>query len=495
MKMRTNGVLSDARSRVEAPAVRFRGLVHLLRQYRPPYWDMRFWATQALVAAIAGFHDSVEWFGLLPHLGTLYFVPISLFFVPVVYAALNFGLSGSVATALWCTVLSVPNFVVWHSGGERFGVMFQMAIINCIAVFVGNRVDKQMKARADAEAASRALQVSETKYRGLFETSGEGVLVVDRAGRIVECNAAASALLRISAEALRSRPAVEVLPAEIAAALGEAVARPRGTPKDVLLNSADDKGTWVEPLCTPLAEEEGSTQVVLRDVTEQKRHQAGLETYAAQIVSAQEEERRRVAQELHDETVQSLVLLCRKLDAVEAQNPGVSSVLVEGLRETRGFAESTVESLRGFIRGLRPATLDDLGLTPAVRRLVSELSSRSPVKGELVVRGRSQRLPAESELALFRIAQEALHNVERHSQASRVKLTLSYGQQKTKLVVADDGSGFSVPATLDDLANENKLGLMGMQERAKILGGKLVVHSAPGCGTTVIVELASSRDD
>jgi PAS domain S-box-containing protein len=467
-----------------------RGIADFLARFRPPLRDRRFWATQALVAGIALAHDELEYSGFLPHLGMAYFLPMSLFFIPVVYAALYFGLSGSVATALWCTLLSTPNWFFWHHGSERFGVISQMLIVDAVAVFVGSRVDQQLKARAEAEAASRALQVSETKYRGLFETAGEGVIVLDKSQRIVECNVAAGVLLRRSPEMLRDAALRDILPRDVASALSAAAFHPDAAASAIRLQAPDGGDVWVEAICTPFVEGEELAQVVLRDVTEQKRRQAGLETYAAHILRAQEEERQRIAQELHDETVQSLIVLCRKLDHRKL-NPVASTSAGEILREAHAEVESIVESVRGFARGLRPPILDDLGLTPAIDKLLDELTSRSAIEGSLVVNGPDQRLPADIELALFRIAQEAVHNVERHSDASHVKISLEYGPQTTQLAIADDGKGFVSPLPSDDLANERKLGLIGMQERARIVGGKLTIRSVLREGTSIVVEIPS----
>jgi signal transduction histidine kinase len=126
--------------------------------------------------------------------------------------------------------------------------------------------------------------------------------------------------------------------------------------------------------------------------------------------------------------------------------------------------------------------------------VLHELTSRSAIEGSLVVRGPDQRLPADVELALFRIAQEAVHNVERHSEASHVKISLEYRPQKTRLVIADDGKGFVSPLPPDDLANERKLGLIGMQERARIVGGKLAIRSVPCEGTKIVVEVPYPRE-
>jgi two-component system sensor histidine kinase UhpB len=244
----------------------------------------------------------------------------------------------------------------------------------------------------------------------------------------------------------------------------------------------------VGAVCTPFVEDEALAQVVLRDVTEQKRRQAGLETFAAQILRAQEDERQRIAQELHDDTVQSLIVLCRKLDDSQLK-PLASDSLVNALRAAHTDTESIIESVRGFARGLRPPMIDDLGLTPAIDKLLDELTARSSIRGDLVVRGPSRRLPAEIELALYRIAQEAVHNVERHSEAAHVTVSLHYGPSGARLVIADDGKGFVLPSAPDDLANERKLGLIGMQERARILGGQLVIHSVPRAGTRVVAEI------
>lgn len=465
----------------------------LLSRFRPPLRDRRFWATQALVAGIAVAHDGIELSGALPHFGMAYFLPASMFFIPVVYAALYFGLSGSVATALWCTLLSTPNWFYWHHGSERLGVISQMLIVDAVAVFVGSRVDQQMQARADAEAASRALEISEAKYRGLFETAGEGVLVLDRDDRIVECNVAASALLHGSPETLRNAAVRDVLPPEAASALAAAASHPRGMPNAIRLKGPAGNDVWVEAVSTPFVEDEGLAQVVLRDVTEQKRRQAGLETFAAQILRAQEDERQRIAQELHDDTVQSLIILCRKLDDSALKSSGPDA-LVNALREAHGDAEAIIESIRGFARGLRHPILDDLGLTLAIDKLLDELATRSSIQGDLAVRGPNRRLPAETELALFRIAQEAIYNVERHSEANRVKVSLSFGPQKTRLVIADDGKGFVLPPAPDGLANDKKLGLIGMQERARIVGGRLAIRSALREGTRIVAEIPLGGD-
>ncbi|MEK7872689.1 MAG: PAS domain-containing protein, partial [Chloroflexota bacterium] len=132
----------------------------------------------------------------------LSFIPVSLFFVPVVYAALNFGLAGAVATAAWCTLLTIPNIML-HSETERVREVLQLGIVDGIAVFVGQRVDREMSAREEAEDASAALRVSEAQYRGRFESSPAPILVLDPQGVVLEANPAAGVLLSRSSGALK----------------------------------------------------------------------------------------------------------------------------------------------------------------------------------------------------------------------------------------------------------------------------------------------------
>jgi PAS domain S-box-containing protein len=454
--------------------------IHPRDWVRVPWRNRHFWATQALVILIAAAHGLIETLSISTH-AALYFVPLTLFFIPVVYAATAFGIAGSVPTALWCTLLTIPNGILWHEGAERIGEFTQMGAIVMVAVFVGVRVDQQRKARAAAEAASQAFRVSEAKYRGLFEASGEAVLVLREGEQIVECNAAAGRLLGQPREALRDRRLSDVMPAEAAASVARAV-RSREAPAAILL-ATSGRSTWVEPVCASLPEAPELTHVVLRDVSVQKERERRLETFARAVLNAQEEERRRVAQELHDDTIQGLVQLCRMIDECEEQeNCGARA------RDVRHRTEGIIGEVRRFANGLRPPAIDDLGLAEAVERLVRDLENRSPIEAEFRVTGAEGRLSPESKLALFRIAQEAMRNVERHSHAGRVQVALHFAPEAVRLLVVDDGDGFDAPSAADRSVNEQKLGLMGMRERAHTVGGTFVLESRPGRGTSVVAE-------
>ncbi len=461
-----------------------------LYKYRPRFRDRHFWAVQALVIAIAGIHDLIEAGGYLPHLGMLYFVPISLFFVPVVYAALNFGFAGSIVTALWAVIITIPNWVFWHDGLERWGVMFQMAIVVAMALSVGQRVDRETGARRRAEAAGAALRASEMKSRGLFESSSIAILVLDTNGAILDANPAAGALFSKAPETLKTMAVADLVGTESEQKL-LASQKNKWQETFLTLGLKDGSEVYLEPTKTQVSDSQGNItiQVLLRDVTQERHRQAGLKAYAAFVLRGQEEERQRMARELHDETIQTLALLCRRLDSVVSTSDSLPATVVEELREARKTAEEIVKDLRDFARALRPPILDDLGIVPSIRRLVLDFTERSGMKGQLKAVGEERRLPRDTEIGLFRIAQEALWNVERHSRATEMVVTVTFTGHEARLNIRDNGIGFNVPPVLGAFSASSQLGLLGMQERTELLGGKLTIESSPGKGTTVIASI------
>ena len=449
-----------------------------------PWRDRRFWIVQGLVALVAGLHNSLESITALPKTDLLCFVPTSLYFMPVLVAAVSFGLRGSIATSAWCALLTLPNTFFMHHGYERYGEIAQMTFVAVAGLFLGMRVDETARAYAREAAVSRELELSQLKYRQLFESGREGILVVEPSGRIAEANAAALSLAGAPHE-LQSRQLAEVFPPEAARAILEQAASPERGARAIALGVRDAEEAWVEPLCTPLGGDPPVTQVVLRNVTQQRRRQIGLETYTAQVHKAQEDERRRIAQEIHDDTVQSLVMLCRELDDLEEHWPGASPAVVEGLRGARDHAEQIVDDLRVLIRGIRPPLLDDLGLAPAIQRLLADVAAHSNIRTSLAVTGTARRAPHGIELAMLRIVQEALHNAERHGRPDHIDVRLNYEYGSVALEVRDDGAGFSVPRDLSELAVSERWGIVGMYERAREVGGELHVSSARAVGTII----------
>jgi two-component system sensor histidine kinase DegS len=232
------------------------------------------------------------------------------------------------------------------------------------------------------------------------------------------------------------------------------------------------------------------TDITGRKEAEERAETAhlALKNYAAHMVNAQEEERRRIARELHDETIQALSLLYRKLDSLRTKAVLPAS-LVEELREAREINEGIVKGLRDLIKAVRPPTLDHLGIVASVRRLLLDFKERTGIKCQLKVLGDERQLPQDIMIGMFRIAQEALWNVGHHSKATDVLLTMTFAEHQARLDINDNGTGFNVPASLTVLSANGHLGLLGMQERAELLGGKLEIQSSPEKGTMIGVSI------
>ena len=461
----------------------FRSLAEPLRPWLPPIYRREFWAVQALVLVIAGGHAFLESFRPAVEPPALYLLPASLYFVPVVYAALNFGLRGSIATAVWSAVLTLPNTILLHSGLERLGEAWQIGIVVAVGVFVGQRVDKETKARYEAEERERERRSSEARYRGLFDNAAEAVLILDPDRRIAEANAAASNLLGYSMGELRGMSLDRIVGASIAEQLL------RGIPQQVVAMppSSHGRATWVEPIvCLPRTKADGraETQLMLHDVTSQQERQRDLEAYARKVLAAREEEQRRIGRELHDGPLQSLVLLWRKLDEIDDLESAPGSSVADDARE---LAESTADELRRISRALRPSVLDDLGLAAAIKSETTALARRTGAAVRFVLVGEETRLATDVELTLLRVAQEALHNIERHASASRVFVRLAFDDGQVRLIVRDDGKGLTSMPSASDLLDAGKLGVVGMQERVRLVGGRVEVRTRAGAGTTVEV--------
>jgi len=222
---------------------------------------------------------------------------------------------------------------------------------------------------------------------------------------------------------------------------------------------------------------------------ENARLYENMHFYIGQITRAQEDERKRIARELHDDTAQALIDLSRRLDNLATSREKLSEAVIERVEEFQELIDNILRGVRRFSRDLRPSVLDDLGLLPALEWLTANLMAEQGIKAELKVYGQKRRLAPEVELALFRIVQEALNNVRKHSRASQVVTTVEFGEGKVTITVKDNGQGFELPNRTGDLATIGKLGLIGMHERAHLINGILTVRSAPGRGTTVTVSV------
>ena len=208
-------------------------------------------------------------------------------------------------------------------------------------------------------------------------------------------------------------------------------------------------------------------------------------------VDAQEEDRRRIARELHDEIGQTLTGLAAGLRGVQKSLNGDLGSVHQKLRQLEGMTVKAIDELGHLVADLRPSLLDDMGLRAALDWYTSGVNQRSSIEVELVFSSPPCRLPPEVETTLFRITQEALSNVVRHARANRAVVELTCDDGRVRLEVSDDGIGFD-PATVLDEELRPGWGLVGIRERAQMAGGECHIKSAPGEGTTVTVEIPVS---
>jgi signal transduction histidine kinase len=206
-----------------------------------------------------------------------------------------------------------------------------------------------------------------------------------------------------------------------------------------------------------------------------------------QTISAQEDERRRLARELHDETAQTIAALSIALDRTRDGLHAADLEAIAQIGHAKELSSRLLAETRRLILGLRPTVLDDMGLMPAIRWYAESHLGEEGIEVNTEAVLPAQRLPAHVEVALFRIVQEALANVGKHAQAHHVDLRLIQDDREIRVIVADDGIGFNVAGALSRTGPTESVGLMGMQERARLLGGRLEVQSDDGAGTTVRV--------
>jgi len=449
--------------------------------WRLPVHRREFWVIHAAVLAIVAAHLIVE-IGRFTFQGVASAVLTTMFIVPVVYAASTFGRAGYLPTAAWCAIVGVPSTALLHVGHDQVRELSQVATVVVLAVFVGNRVDREKAARIESERREAERRASEDKYRGVFDQVVEPILLLDGARVVLDANAAAVQLFGSGASDLIGRDAADLVgldPGDFGDEPGPRAVRAISVP------GRPEPG-WIEPVAIPLVDPDGARriQLMLRDVTGRHLRQQELEAYTGETISAPEAERRRLAREIHDGPVQSLVLLWRRLDKLAPLVPKPHrSVVVEVQEEARSIGDE----LRRLGRDLRPSTLDDLGLGAALRAEAEASSRRSGLKVDVHTSGDERALSTDLELILFRIAQEALRNVERHAAASTVRVDLEFGAPAVTVRVSDDGVGLTpTPRTIDLLA-ERKFGIIGMQERARLAKAALTIRSESGKGTTVEV--------
>jgi PAS domain S-box-containing protein len=360
----------------------------------------------------------------------------------------------------------------------------------------------------DRVGAEEALKEEHANLLAIMEITEDLIAVRDRAGRLIYFNTAFARIVPklFGVEAQYGLKTTDYLPPEQQAhwehVLGQVLAG-EDYHGEFEWDYGNQEMRSYEIALKPIVKGNDiiGTVEFNRDVTDRKqakrriaRQRGDLERLSARLIHAQEEERKRISHELHDEIGQALTGISINLAEVEkGLSPTLAQSASERLAETRSLADRLLEQVRELSLDLRPAMLDDLGLVPTLRWYVKRFAKRANIDVELDASGFEERPAAEVETAIYRVVQEGLTNIARHANASRVSVRLAREEAKVSASIEDDGVGFDVqdvaaPETLDA-----GVGLTGIHERISSLGGRVDVASRPGQGTRVKVEIPLHR--
>ncbi|MCK4784141.1 MAG: PAS domain S-box protein, partial [Desulfobacteraceae bacterium] len=382
---------------------------------------------------------------------------------------------------------------------ETGAVFITGSAISSLLAFSMKLLHREREYTNQLRMAQQELITSEERYRELFESANDAIWLHDLQENIIAANKSLSRLTGYTLEELSGIKSDQLFTEGCADNIREGEYLPLGVKamghlSEATLVRKDGSEAYVQLSTNPILSNGRVVrfQHIARDITQEKQMQKNLHFYLQQVTRAQEEERKRISHELHDETIQALVVLSRQLEALASSSEGLPEESHLRLEELRQKANNIMQGVRRLSQDLRPAALDRLGLLAALEWLASDVAEYSGIATKLNVLGSRRRLTEEVQLVLFRIVQEALRNVWRHSQATKAEITVEFDESKTRIIVSDNGKGFNLPQTIDVLAKDGKLGLAGMQERVRLIGGTLTVQSQPGKGSTITVELPAS---
>ena len=222
----------------------------------------------------------------------------------------------------------------------------------------------------------------------------------------------------------------------------------------------------------------------LVDINDQFDDLRNREQLAFKIIQAQEEERKRVAREIHDGPAQSMANLVLRTEVVQQILKEDKDQAINELDDLKDIVRSSVKDIRKIIYDLRPMSLDDLGLVPTLRKYIDDFTTETGIMVELMIRGEERTLPSSYEITIFRLVQEALTNMRKHSDANSGRVQIEFTRNDIKILIIDDGRGFDQN---DDF--ENSYGIISMKERCKLLQGDFKISSEPGKGTRISIVL------
>jgi PAS domain S-box-containing protein len=346
-------------------------------------------------------------------------------------------------------------------------------------------------------SAKQALDMSEARFRSLFEFTTVGIKVLDLDGNILQTNYAFQSMIGYTDEELVGNPFYKFLhPEDVnrAAKLFRDV-KVNGIPYFRFEHRAlhrDQSIVWVKTIFTVIKDSTDETRPafvvgMLENITDQKRIEAEMAELNSRLQNSMELERLRLAQELHDNPMQSLYSAIYRIEELRAT---ATPEIKEALGDVKQHIQNVLQDLRATAKELRPPTIFNFGLENAIRSHANDVLEKHPnLSIYLSLAHDRQILPEKVRLALFRIFQQSLANVLRHAKATEVHVRFSFDAEEAHLEITDNGTGFDVPNNWIDFVRQGHYGLAGSAERANALGGAFKVRSKPGHSTTIDVTI------
>jgi two-component system sensor histidine kinase DegS len=426
-----------------------------------------------------------------------------LYLLLILYAGWTLGIIGS--AAVWLSsagAMLVRTFLISPDLRDALLESLAVVVIGALAITLMVAYRQNKRQREKLRDTIHDMKLVRRNYEELFTNASDAIWIHDLDGNITLANTACEKLTSYSLSELIGMNIREFLNPE-ALTLARQV-------KDRLLRGEameqryeqrlikKDGSEAIMQLATRVIFSDGkprSFQNMARDVTEERKLRDNLHFYLSQVLQAQEEERKRLARELHDDTSQQILLLTHGIDNITSQSGNsLSGELRTELDQLYELSKQTYQGIKRYAQALRPGILDDLGLVPAVKWLAQEVNNLTGIEVQVRIDVIPSLAP-ETQLVLFRIVQEALNNVQRHSGASEASITVDYQETEIRVTIKDNGKGFSPPQQLSDFAGQGKLGLTGMAERIRLVGGEIEVSSQIGKGTRIIVKAPTQLYD